>query len=578
MSWVKASGRDNGEDLVTFGFWATYTHVSLTTEVILCAFSDPLPLLKKDWGALSKLPGVHIMMHMAIVIGVMRYSTWIQELILRCIFIGVASVICVWLVTVLPITLWEALIEESTDTAVEAESEEEGEEDKYGESRSSDDKEGPWEMETVKPEYEGLMDDNLRSLRVPALDMVRAFLMFLLILNTSIAATLSRTSLVGSYQLSPTTTAVLSGFTAFYRTLFAPSLYFISGTSSYISLSLHHKGHVAEFLFSKMCRFLIVVFVWALWALGAHWVYGAPLPLVDVSDFGPPHPLYVYYLENVMGYVVTHLFLDVCFTLWRVADGAFKLNRAPRFTSHIDYPRAWIALALLSHLLYTISVLSGRSLLPFFTRYEFHLQYVIAYLGGVNISSLAKLRYTSASSQCGTPRFILSRAIIRVWIMSSMLLLLCTYASSVQLSRYLHPMSNPEAPLLDPLSSSSLTGDMVVVVMYGAWSTLTFALLGSSLLSFLLSDIRWSMLEKQSMIAVFIRNAGWLGVIQVFITLGFSHFHFLQEVISSSPFYFILSSSILVSSLFAALSSLVLGSILIVAVVSVSQYVSQLDS
>ncbi|KIM34899.1 hypothetical protein M413DRAFT_449997 [Hebeloma cylindrosporum] len=78
--------------------WITTTYFIVPTAAVALFFSTKA--LKQDWGLVSRMAFVQPFIHMIFVIGAARHSGKIDNIILRCGFVGMVSVVCGWSVAV----------------------------------------------------------------------------------------------------------------------------------------------------------------------------------------------------------------------------------------------------------------------------------------------------------------------------------------------------------------------------------------------------------------------------------------------------------------------------------------------
>jgi hypothetical protein len=80
--------------------WSITTYFILPTSAVALFFTGKT--LRKDWGLFSHMAFTQPFIHMIFVVGFARQAWRIQvdNIILRCVFVGVASMVCGWSVAV----------------------------------------------------------------------------------------------------------------------------------------------------------------------------------------------------------------------------------------------------------------------------------------------------------------------------------------------------------------------------------------------------------------------------------------------------------------------------------------------
>ena len=98
MTFPSSGGTQFNSPLYFYVVWITITYFIIPTSVVALFFSTKA--LKQDWGLISRTAFIQPFIHMVFVIGAARYSGMIDNIILRCGFVGMVSIMCGWSVAV----------------------------------------------------------------------------------------------------------------------------------------------------------------------------------------------------------------------------------------------------------------------------------------------------------------------------------------------------------------------------------------------------------------------------------------------------------------------------------------------
>ena len=98
MTFPSSGGTQFNTPLYFYVVWITTTYFIIPTSVVALFFSTKA--LKQDWGLISRTAFIQPFIHMVFVIGTARHSGMIDNIILRCGFVGMVSIMCAWSVAV----------------------------------------------------------------------------------------------------------------------------------------------------------------------------------------------------------------------------------------------------------------------------------------------------------------------------------------------------------------------------------------------------------------------------------------------------------------------------------------------
>ena len=339
--------------------------------------------------------------------------------------------------------------------------------------------------------------------RVLILDIARTFFIMVLIFHTTIARIVENISEDGMQTTSPKLFVTLSFFKAFYQTFSIPSLYLISGVSSYICLSTDHRKTSSRFVWKRMLQLFFVAYVqmtveWASRRFNQMSPVEGP-KVVRTQRNGEKLTLF-----PTITYLMLLVPLDFGYWLLRTATrNSQYLTRM--FMSRKRYLIIQ-ATILFVQLIYASFTLGGHDLFKSKTwnlDAQFPLSYIVAYSVGVNISYLAP--YLARSR-----RRIIITAILRVLALSAALSILYYRISPVRLAEYISPTTFPHR-IMD---SGTSTDSRVAVFLFECWSMATFILLIEGATSFLLSVDQSELLSGHPQwILLLVRNGKWYSFI-----------------------------------------------------------------
>ncbi|KAF9557463.1 hypothetical protein CPC08DRAFT_710344 [Agrocybe pediades] len=327
--------------------------------------------------------------------------------------------------------------------------------------------------------------------RILTLDIARAFMILLLLLHTSIGAVVA--NLPESFpSSSPKYFAAMAFFTAFHQVSFVPAFFFLSGISSYISLSTKYlKKSPFRLVWERFFVMLLVAYVDQLMAssisrLDRVWPPTAA-PARTRSDLllipRQPGDLITLYVPVI--YMMLLVPLDVGFCVLRTTT-----RHSERLSRLIGGRKRYFALqgiALCVQLVYLCAVLGQRD--PFFSpkwRLDAHfpLLYVNAYAMGVNIPHIRAVFFNANSSWRSTSGRAVKRCIAWTFIAGAVFWVLYYRISPVSIPAYVDPRYHPHR-VLDAGASQGSRG---AVIAYACWSLFTFLLLTASIASFVFAS------------------------------------------------------------------------------------------
>lgn len=98
MTFQSPGGVQFNTPLYFYVVWTTTTYFIIPTAAVSLFFTTKA--LKQDWGLISRTAFMQPFIHMIFVIGAARYSGRIDNIILRCGFVGMVSIVCGWSVAV----------------------------------------------------------------------------------------------------------------------------------------------------------------------------------------------------------------------------------------------------------------------------------------------------------------------------------------------------------------------------------------------------------------------------------------------------------------------------------------------
>jgi hypothetical protein len=98
MTFPSSGGFHFKTPLYFYVVWITTTSFVVPTAAVSLFFSTKS--LKQDWGLFSRTAFIQPFIHMIFVIGAVRHSGRIDNIILRCGFVGMVSIVCGWSVAV----------------------------------------------------------------------------------------------------------------------------------------------------------------------------------------------------------------------------------------------------------------------------------------------------------------------------------------------------------------------------------------------------------------------------------------------------------------------------------------------
>lgn len=397
-----------------------------------------------------------------------------------------------------------------------------------------------------------------KTKRIHALDNLRAFLIFLLILQH---ATLETVAHIPGFsdENYPKQSLFLTLFVTLTRHNVVGLLFFVSGLSSVYSMVVHKRGRTPLlFAFAKAFQTAIYVagYYYAMQILQR--VYG-PWPQDDgkVVSFFALRQGSSWVLTGPIAYVFLLLVFDLTYVIARSINMRYQVYT--RFvTTKVRYNVAkYTALAVLQF--WTTFVATGVLRPPtVIVSYlsilnpisPFPVQYLLAYLAGLHFVSIYKFLLVETP-----PRFSIIVVSVRLFLVSSTL-----FAMYRRFSVPMHELSNltaaprytisnPNGPFFDPYPG----------LFYGAWSTLSFFILPVSVIQLFFTN---TYLKKD-----------WGVISKVAFSLPFIHMFFIMELVRKTAW--IPDHQIILKCIFVGLASATGGWLVAIARHSFSRWLRQ---
>jgi len=484
---------------ILFVLWSAYTYNTLSEMVFSMLYAvrpnivSMWGLLGASWGRLARIP---ILIHMLVVIGIARWSAseWIQGtlgLLSRCLLVGVASVLCTWALTVMLVCVFVVIrlpvsrlsSKMKLRRGVEAKGRAEGIADADTEL---DLLEGstttPGESSTSKFTSRKIRKEPLeekdKDIRVPIIDMVRAILLVLLVVHASITEVISwEPAYVEHTYLRLYVFA--SFFTAFRRASIIPLLFFISGFSSYISLSTRYRNHVSFFIVKKCGTAVYAGTAIFLIDQSVRWVDGKVTAL-----YGP-----LQYL--------TALFMFDC--LYAVVR---DFSRQPSWLYlSLESKKSFVVVAsllvLIAQIVYPAFVPDLFSIARLTDQHDsLPLLCVLGYFMGINASTVATF-YTRRKFSVSL-RTVLVGATWRVLLLTMALYVLYFHIFPDQLPPHIIDVAIFPMPLVGQTLDGTSTIHRMVVMCYMLWSISAYFLLADFIASVMFCPTSTSTISSSS--------------------------------------------------------------------------------
>ncbi|PPQ95699.1 hypothetical protein CVT26_008383 [Gymnopilus dilepis] len=308
--------------------------------------------------------------------------------------------------------------------------------------------------------------------RIHSLDNLRAFLVFLLILQHAALETVAYVPDFSDAKY-PRQALFLTLFVTLTRHTVVGLLFFVSGLASAYSMVVNRRKFIPlVFLFSKACQTTGFVIACRYAMRGLLRIYG-PWPEDDgqARSFFATKDGNSWLLLGPVAYVLLLFAFDSIYTIGRTINLKFKVYN--RFiTSKTRYKVAqYTALVVLQ--LWITFVVTGifrppAFLLPYLSIYHamphFPVQYLMAYLAGVHYVSFHKYLLTETP-----PRYSPLVLSIRIFIYSALL-----FAMYRRWPVHLHDLSSLTTPPKYAVYASLAEPFKNPGIYYGAWSVTTF--------------------------------------------------------------------------------------------------------
>ncbi|KAF9557462.1 hypothetical protein CPC08DRAFT_47583 [Agrocybe pediades] len=361
---------------------------------------------------------------------------------------------------------------------------------------------------------------------VLTVNIARAFLIFLLTLHTSVMAVVTYLP-EGFQSSSPRYFAAISLFSAFHQAAVIPAFFFLSGISSYLSLSTKYLKRSSFWL--PWDRLLALFFVTDVNS------YLLTTSISQLDRVWPPTPVPVRSPDTSLAarkpedllqlrrnapttYILLLILLDFGYCALRTVT-----RQSKRLTGLVSGHRFYFTLqgiALCAQLVLLCATLAGKD--PFFSQgfawkwkldAHFPLLYINAYAMGVNLSHFHATFFAGPSRR--TWKRAVSTAIVQTVIAYAILWTLYRgFPSQIQV--YIDPRFHPH-PVLDARTSMSQKygwhTQAAVIGSYACWSMATFLLLTASIAAFILSSDQSELVSKgpksTRYYAVVLRKAFW---------------------------------------------------------------------
>ncbi|KAF8956214.1 hypothetical protein BDZ97DRAFT_1763966 [Flammula alnicola] len=84
-----------------YGAWSAVVLMLFPSSLISAFYTTRA--LSKDWGIISRTSYIQTYVHMVFVIGFAQRAGWITNLLWRCVYVGTGSIVCGWLVVLIPV-------------------------------------------------------------------------------------------------------------------------------------------------------------------------------------------------------------------------------------------------------------------------------------------------------------------------------------------------------------------------------------------------------------------------------------------------------------------------------------------
>ncbi|KAF8889445.1 hypothetical protein CPB84DRAFT_1785593 [Gymnopilus junonius] len=345
-----------------------------------------------------------------------------------------------------------------------------------------------------------------KSQRIRALDNLRAFLVFLLVLQHAILETVAH---IPDYsdEKYPRQSLFLTLFVTLTRHNVVGLLFFVSGLSSVFSMTVHKRHYIPLFFaLVKIWQTTIYVagYYYAMQLLQR--IYG-PWSEEDgkqVSFFAQQQGN-TWILSGPMAYILLLLVFDLTYAVARTINLRFKVYK--RFvTNKVRYNVAkYTALVVLQFWISFVSIGLLRpptALVPYLAVFNptslFPIQYILAYMAGLHFASIYKLLLTETA-----PRFSILGVSVRLFLASSTLFSLYRHFPAA-----MYELSNLTAAPRYAISSPNVFDNRYSATFYGYWSTLFFFLLSQSIIQLFFTNTYlkkdWGIVSRASFILPFI--------------------------------------------------------------------------
>jgi len=480
---------------ILFTLWSAYTYSTLTEMVFSMLYSIRNNMLNRKWGRFvwmcARLVRIQMFVHMLVVIGLARHSSrWTAQLGLlsRCVLVGFGSVICTWGVTIASFYIYAMF----NLSKIEARSQVARQRlmdsmPKSGGMKKIDIETGRPESAKETHEHNSAAKTNqtqntMHVGRIGIIDKARALLIALLVVHTVLIEVISFTP--GNVkQTHPRLFVFASFLTAFHRACVIPLFFFISGISSFISMStLSMYRNVAP-------NFIIHKCGTAIYYQTAIFLLAQLIRLLFKREW---HPLKSYLNQSVSYYATEDGKMAILygplryFTALIIFDCVYAVGRD--YNRHRTLPWRFLD-SKKGFFFISLSLLLLQFIYPVFMPASFHIYHsaslltldyddskfpllcVLAYFMGVNVTTLARCFY---SKRTVSVRGILGGIVWRVLLLTTLLSVLYYRMFPVWLPKF---FVNPDGYHYQVLRLLYILKDVRnAAACYTLWSMLAYVL------------------------------------------------------------------------------------------------------